>query len=319
PYTTLFRSTLLTSFGATMDTVEIAQLVGRFADNPSVNEDQLVQLVGSFETTINTGAGNDRVTAGFLATVNLGSGNNQFTSSINAGLITNVLGGFAALKNITADDIGTVFGGFRTNVTAGDGNASARGSFMGPYDLGGGNNLFENSLDDAQLKALGDVVVGFGGKVTTEDLTKLVGGFAESFTPDDLVSLVGGFGGKAAEIDTGELTKIVGGFVNALKNDDELGVMLGGFADKAEAADMGLLLGGFGGKAVEITTGELTKIVGGFIDSLDPSIKSDIAQLVGGYSGNAIQFGQSLAAFGALKTEEAATLITLVGGFGTSA
>src|SRR5205085_3861924 len=127
-------SGLLAGFGGTMDTAEIAQLLGQFADSTSITEDQLGKLVGSFQTTINTGAGNDRVTAGFLATVNLGGGNNQFTSSIDAALITNVLGGFAALKNVTADDIGTVLGGFRTDVSAGDGNDSARGSFLGTYN-----------------------------------------------------------------------------------------------------------------------------------------------------------------------------------------
>jgi hypothetical protein len=312
-------STLLNGFGATMDTAEIAQLLGQFADNPSITEDQLGKLVGSFETTINTGAGNDRVTAGLLASVNLGSGDNQFTSSIDTTLITNVLGGFAALQNVSPDEVGTVLGGFRTDVTAGDGNDDARGSIMGTYDLGGGNNLFESTLDDAQLKALGNVVGGFGGKpaeVDNADLTKIVGGFADSATPDDLVRLVGNFGESLTGDD---LTKVVGGFINALENDDNLGTMLGGFADQGDAADLGLLLGGFGGKAVEVDTGELTKIVGGFISTLDPAVQSGITQLFNSYTGNAVQFGQSLAGFSALSAEDAATLATLVGGFGTSA
>lgn len=312
-------SSLLSGFGATMDTVELAQLLGQFADNSLITSDQLGKLVGSFQTTINTGAGNDRVSAGFLASVNLGSGNNQFTSTIDAALITNVLGGFGALNNVSSADIGTVVGGFRTDVTAGDGNDAARGSFLGTYNLGGGNNLFESTLDDAQLKALGNVLGGFGGKIAEVDngeLTKIVGGFAESATATELVRLVGGF----TEAFAGEdLTRVVGGFIDALKNHDQLGGMLGGFGDLAEAVDVGVLLGGFGGKVVEIDSGELTKIVGGFIGTLDLAIQTGITQLFTTYAGNAIQFGQSLANFSALNAEEAATLATLVGGFGTSA
>jgi len=312
-------SGLLAGFGGTMDTVELAQLLGQFADNTTITGDQLGQLVGSFQTTIDTGAGNDRVSAGFMTSVNLGSGNNQFTSTVDAGLMQNVLGGFAALSNVSAEDVGIVLGGFRTDVTAGDGNDSARGSFLGTFDLGAGNNLFEGTLDDAQLKALGNVVGGFGGKVATGDLASLVGGFAESITAGELVNLVGGF---AETLNAGDLTDVVGGFIDALKNnDDQLGILLGGFGAKADAAELGIMLGGFGGKVVEIDNGELTNIVGGFIDTLDPTIQSGIAQLVGGYigTGNPLQFGQSLAAFGALDAEEAATLSTLVGGFGTSA
>src|SRR5262249_10739505 len=45
---TLYNSVsgLIAGFGGTMDTVELAQLLGQFADNTSITEDQLGKLVG---------------------------------------------------------------------------------------------------------------------------------------------------------------------------------------------------------------------------------------------------------------------------------
>ncbi|MCU0963162.1 MAG: hypothetical protein MUF48_23970, partial [Pirellulaceae bacterium] len=300
---------LLGSFGASMSPSELGSLLGAFGN--ALSAEQLGDLLGAFRRTVVAGAGDDLVGGGLFGTYDLGSGNNRFIQAETAPVADSLLRSFAGGAPLQTADLGAVLGGFRVEVTAGNGDDAVEAGILASLDLGGGSNQFVQSQSAGELIGLGQFLVQTTDSAATGQWGTLFNGLAGTTSSDVAATVLSAFAGAIGLTEVGTL---LGGFGAGTTNLAQLGGLVGGFGNAAapsQLAALGQLLGGFGGS---LTGPQLGSLLGGFGAAASPAA---LGPVLGGFGSavTASQLGALAGGFGTSVTAE--QLGRLLGGFGT--
>ena len=108
-YSTLVNSGAFASFGDILSGDEIGTVMGIFGGEDGLSSAELGLVLGAFARTVDTGGGDDRVSAGLFTTVDLGDGDNQFVDTTDAAELGALLGVFAN-AGLSANELGDLLG-----------------------------------------------------------------------------------------------------------------------------------------------------------------------------------------------------------------
>jgi Ca2+-binding RTX toxin-like protein len=276
-----------------MDATDLVILMTQFTADPTISGNQLADLTNGFRTTISTGKGNDRVSAGLLTSVDLGNGDNQFTDTVDSKQVSALLNGTIAAGGDLSRLL-EVLVQLRTIVKAGDGNDSTSGNVMTSYSLGGGDNSYENTADASQNDPLASLTANWVGQSLDPNL---LGGalgdaaerFGETLSSGDQVNALLDVVTNFADATPDAMPDLMAAFAKGLsKNPNALGHDLGFLAGDENTTLFDALAAFTADGVPALPIGSIDGAIEGFVATmgLDPASASALDVQVESYAGN---------------------------------